>query len=114
MLSKWTFAYWIGIRASSLFDGKDFFNVARTAALKELQASGFIWFEDDPKDASEVIVHLTKQGRDEMASLFYSKKSQKELKRLFKRADSIKPPPKMTTDLGSLRTPPQHTNSPFI
>jgi hypothetical protein len=88
---KWTLACWTGIRASSLFEDKDFFNLDRTAALKELQESGFIWLEDDPKGASEVIVYLTEERRDEMDDLFYSKKGKKELKRLFKRFDSIKP-----------------------
>jgi DNA-binding MarR family transcriptional regulator len=40
--------------------------VDRIVALKELQESGFIWLEDDPKGTSEVIVHLTEQGRDEI------------------------------------------------
>ena len=63
---KWTFACWIGIGASQLFTDKFFFNVDRIVALKELQESGFIWLEDDPKGTSEVIVHLTEQGRDEI------------------------------------------------
>lgn len=87
---KWTLACWTGIRASSLFEDKDFFNVDRTASLKELQESGFIRLENDPKGTSEVIVHLTEQGRDEIVDLFYSKKEKRELKRIFKRFDSIK------------------------
>ena len=86
---KWTFACWSGIRVSSLFEDKDFFKVDRAASLKELQESGFIRLEDDPKGTSEVIVHLTEQRRDEIVDLFYSKKCKKELKRLFKRFDSI-------------------------
>ena len=88
---KWTLACWTGIRASSLFEDKDFFNVDRTAALNELQEGGFIRLENYPEGNSEVIVHLTEQGRDEIVDLFYSKKEKKELRRLFKRFDSNKP-----------------------
>lgn len=88
---KWTLACWIGIRLSSLFDDVDFSKVDRAAFLKELQEGSSYRLENDPKDTSEVIVHLTEQGRDEIVDLFYSGKEKKELKRLFKRFDSIKP-----------------------
>jgi hypothetical protein len=47
--------------------------------------------ENDPKGTSEVIVHLTEQGRDEIIDHLYSKEEKKELKLIFKRLDSIKP-----------------------
>jgi DNA-binding MarR family transcriptional regulator len=87
---KWTLACWDGIRMSSLFEDIDFSKVDRTAFLKELQEGGSYRLENDPKDTSEVIVHLTEQGRDEIVDLFYSGKEKKELKRLFKRFESIK------------------------
>jgi DNA-binding MarR family transcriptional regulator len=88
---KWTLACWTGIRLSSLFENRDLLNVDRDAFLKELQESGFINLENDPKGTSEVIVHLTEQGRDEIIDHLYSKEEKKELKLIFKRLDSIKP-----------------------
>ncbi len=86
---KYTFACRIGIRASSYFDDKYFSGVDRGAALKELQESGSIWLENDPKGVSEVKVHLTEQERDNIIDLFYSGKEKRELKRLIKKFDSI-------------------------
>jgi DNA-binding MarR family transcriptional regulator len=91
---KWTLACWTGIRMSSLFEDIIFSKMDRTAFLEEfkgLEESGFVRLENDPKGTSEVIVHLSEQGRDEIVDLFYSGKEKKELKRLFRRFDSIKP-----------------------
>ena len=77
----WTLACWTGIASSSLFKDKDFFNVDRAASLKELQEDGFIRLENDPKGTSEVIVHLTEQGSDEIVDLFYSKKGKRKIER---------------------------------
>ena len=92
---KWTLACWTGIKLSSLFKEKDSVKADRAIFLKqlqELQESGFIRLEN-PEGASEVTVHLTEQGRDEIIDLFYSKEEKEELKRLFKRFDSVKPSP---------------------
>src|SRR5208283_1208723 len=86
---KYTFACRIGIGASFYFDNKYFSGIDRCAALKELQESGSIWLENDPKDISEVKVHLTEQERDNIIDLFYSGREKRELKRLIKRFDSI-------------------------
>ena len=88
---KWSLACSTGISMSYLFKNKDFPKLDRAALLKELQEDGSIRLENNPRDASEVIVHLTEQGRDAMVDLFYSKEEKKELKRLFKKFDSIKP-----------------------
>ncbi len=91
---KWTLACWTGIRMSSLFEDIGFSKMDRATLLKEfkgLQESGFVRLENDPKGTSEVIVHLSEQRRDEIVDLFYSGKEKKELKRLFRRFDSIKP-----------------------
>ncbi len=85
---KYAYACRVGIRASFYFDDKYFFGVDRAAALKELQESGSIWLENDPKDTSEVIVHLTERERDNIIGLFYSGKEKRELKRLVKKLDS--------------------------
>ncbi len=87
---KWTLACWTGIRLSSLFEDIDFSKVDRSAFVKELQEGGSYRLENDPKDASEVIVHLTEKGRDEIVDLFYSTEEKKELKRLFKKFESAK------------------------
>jgi len=84
---KWTLACWIGFRSSLLFENRVFLRASHAASLKELQESGFIRLENDPKGTSEIIVHLTNQGRDEIVDLFYSKKGKKELKCLFKKFD---------------------------
>jgi len=55
--------------------------------LKELQKDGSFSFVNNPKGGSEVIVYLTKKGRDVIINLFYSNKEKRKLKRLFKRFD---------------------------
>jgi len=62
---------------SSLFEDINFSKMDRTAFLEEfkgLEESGFVRLENDPKGTSEVIVHLSEQGRDEIVDLFYSGK----------------------------------------
>lgn len=86
---KYTFACRIGIGVAFYFDNKYFSGVNRAAALKELQESGSIWLENDPKGVSEAKVHLTEQERDNIIDLFYSGKEKRELKRLVKKFDSI-------------------------
>jgi hypothetical protein len=84
---KWTLACWTGIRLSSLFEDIDFSKVDRADFLKELQEGGSYRLEND---TSEVIVHLTEKGRDEIVDLFYSKEEKRELQRLFKKFESAK------------------------
>jgi len=85
---KYAFACHFGIRLSSLFEDRDFSKIDRKAVLMGLQEIGFFRLENDAKEDSEVIVHLTKQGRDEIIDLFYSGKEKRQLKRLLQRIDA--------------------------
>lgn len=82
---KWTLARWTGISFSSLFD--DLPQEDRESMLRELKEDDWFKIINDPKRSSEVIIQVTEKGRDSTIGLFYSKRGQKELKRLFKKFD---------------------------
>lgn len=82
---KWTLLCWSGISFSSLFKDSE---VDRESLLRELQQDDSFRVVNDPKGGSEVMLCLTKKGRDEIVDVFYSKKEKRELKRLFKKLDS--------------------------
>ena len=70
---KNTLAVYSGITFSSLFDDWDP-KEDRETMLKELQQTGSWSVVNDPKGGSDVLLKLTKKGRDEIIDLFYDDK----------------------------------------
>lgn len=86
---KYTLACWTGIELSFFFEDKHIQKMDRATFLKELQETGAYKLEKDPNGGSEVIVHLTEKGRDEIINLFYAGNEKRELKQLIKKLDAL-------------------------
>lgn len=89
---KWMALCRIGVPLSDMREIKSFQNMDDAALIEALKDTGVVMIENDPENSGEKKVIVTKQGREEIISLFHEGEEKRELKRLIKKFEANLPP----------------------
>ncbi len=89
---KWMALCRVGVPLSDMRKIKPFQNMNDAALIQALKDTGVVRIENDPDNPENSTVIVTKEGRDEIISLFHEGEEKKELKRLIKKFGTTLPP----------------------